>query len=362
MMAKWTLTLANERHDGVMEIQADDARLRAPYSPSPERYRTVPFERCGASGVQLPKVSLGLWQNFGADRSSASHAELIHYAFDKGIVHMDLANCYGPPYGNAESVFGEVLARDLAPYRDELFLSTKAGYDMWPGPYGDGGSRKYLLRSLEQSLTRMRTDYVDVFYHHRPDADTPLEETMGALVSAVHSGKALYVGISNYPTDLAARAADLLAAQGVRLFIHQPRYSLFDRSPEGGLFEELQRRGIGTAVFTPLAQGLLTDRYITGEVPGDSRAARSIHLTSSAITPEYLERIKAIRDIADEVDAPIAQLALAWVLRNPAVTTAIIGASRIGQIDDAIAATRLELTADQRSRLEALGAPVGEAL
>lgn len=342
-----------------MPISADDPRLARPFEAAATRYSDVPFQRAGASGVQLPKVSLGLWQNFGRDRSFDAQREIVLHAFDRGVVHIDLANNYGPPYGSAESTFGAVLESGLDRYRDELFVTTKAGYDMWPGPFGDGGSRKYLLRSLEQSLTRMKTDYVDVFYSHRVDPDTPIEETMTALADIVRSGKALYVGISNYPAPLAARAHELLAEQGVKLLLHQPRYSLFDRTPEAELFPLLRELAVGSAVFSPLAQGLLTRKYIDGDVPADSRAANSFFLNGSALTDGYLDRIRGIDRIAQEANLSIPQLAIAWVLRDPVVTTAIIGASRTSQIDDAVAASQVTLSADVIAALEEFAAPVG---
>jgi L-glyceraldehyde 3-phosphate reductase len=342
-----------------MPISADDPRLARPFEAAATRYSDVPFQRAGASGVQLPKVSLGLWQNFGRDRSFDTQREIVLHAFDRGVVHIDLANNYGPPYGSAESTFGAVLESGLDRYRDELFVTTKAGYDMWPGPFGDGGSRKYLLRSLEQSLTRMKTDYVDVFYSHRVDPDTPIEETMTALADIVRSGKALYVGISNYPAPLAARAYELLAEQGVKLLLHQPRYSLFDRTPEAELFPLLRELAVGSAVFSPLAQGLLTRKYIDGDVPADSRAANSFFLNGSALTDGYLDRIRGIDRIAQEANLSIPQLAFAWVLRDPVVTTAIIGASRTSQIDDAVAASQVTLSADVIAALEEFAAPVG---
>ncbi|WP_251452109.1 aldo/keto reductase [Microbacterium sp. Marseille-Q6648] len=345
-----------------MPIAADDHRLDAAYTAAPGRYSDVSYRRAGRSGIPLPAISLGLWQNFGRNRSADRQREIVTHAFDRGITQFDLANNYGPPYGEAERTFGGILARDLAPYRDELFVATKAGYDMWPGPYGDGGSRKYLFRSLEQSLTRLGTDYVDVFYSHRLDTETPLEETLQALVDIVRSGKALYAGISNYPADLTAAAADYLAAQNVRLLLHQPRYSLFAREPEGALFDTLLERGIGSAVFSPLAQGLLTDKYLGGEVPEGSRAADSWYLDGSAITEDYLTRIRGIKRIADEVGLPVAGLAVAWVLRHPAVTTAIIGASRPGQIDDAIAASRVPLEDAVLEALEEFAPPAGSSL
>ncbi|KSU53657.1 aldo/keto reductase [Microbacterium enclense] len=345
-----------------MPIAADDPRLTSPFDAAATRYDDVPFQRAGASGIPLPRVSLGLWQNFGTARPLDTQRQILRHAFDRGVVHIDLANNYGPPYGAAESTFGTVLETDLRRYRDELFLSTKAGYDMWPGPYGDGGSRKYLLRSLEQSLTRMRTEYVDVFYSHRVDPDTPIEETVHALADIVRSGKALYVGISNYPADLTRRAHALLAAEGVRLFVHQPRYSLFDRTPEAELFPALRELAVGSAVFSPLAQGLLTAKYLDGTVPADSRAADSRFLDASALTDDYLERIRGIDGVAREAGLSIPQLAVAWVLRDPVVTTAIIGASRTSQIDDAVAASTTVLTDDVIAALDAFAAPVGERI
>lgn len=345
-----------------MPIAADDPRLTSPFDAAATRYDDVPFQRAGASGIPLPRVSLGLWQNFGTARPLDTQRQILRHAFDRGVVHIDLANNYGPPYGAAESTFGTVLDTDLRRYRDELFLSTKAGYDMWPGPYGDGGSRKYLLRSLEQSLTRMRTEYVDVFYSHRVDPDTPIEETVHALADIVRSGKALYVGISNYPADLTRRAHALLAAEGVRLFVHQPRYSLFDRTPEAELFPALRELAVGSAVFSPLAQGLLTAKYLDGTVPADSRAADSRFLDASALTDDYLERIRGIDGVAREAGLSIPQLAVAWVLRDPVVTTAIIGASRTSQIDDAVAASTTGLTDDVIAALDAFAAPVGERI
>ncbi|MFK4761166.1 aldo/keto reductase [Microbacterium sp. ZW T5_45] len=345
-----------------MPIATDDPRLPRTYEAASARYDDVPFQRAGRSGVQLPKVSLGLWQNFGRDRSFETQREILLHAFDRGIVHIDLANNYGPPYGSAEATFGAALDSGLDRYRDELFVTTKAGYDMWPGPFGDGGSRKYLVRSLEQSLTRMKTDYVDVFYSHRVDPDTPLEETMSALVDIVRSGKALYVGISNYPAPLARQAHDLLAADGVRLLLHQPRYSLFDRAPEAELFPLLRELQIGSAVFSPLAQGLLTRKYIDGDVPADSRAANSHFLNGSALTDGYLERIRGIDRVAQEAGLSIPQLAVAWVLRDPVVTTAIVGASRTSQIDDAVAASTVELSAETVAALEEFAAPAGTSV
>lgn len=345
-----------------MPISPDDSRLPVPHVAAATRYDDVPFARAGVSGIRLPKVSLGLWQNFGSGRALADQREILLHAFDRGIAHIDLANNYGPPYGQAEITFGSVLESDLGRYRDELFLTSKAGYDMWPGPYGDGGSRKYLVRSLEQSLTRMRTDYVDVFYSHRHDPETPLEETMSALADIVRSGKALYVGISNYPADLTRRAHELLANEGVRLLLHQPRYSALDRTPEESLFPALRELGVGSAVFSPLAQGLLTAKYLDGTVPADSRAANSIFLNSSALTDDYLRRIRGIAGIAEQAGLSIPALAVAFVLRDPVVTTAIIGASRPGQVDEAIEASKADIPAEVWSALDDFIAAPGERL
>lgn len=306
--------------------------------PSPERYSDSSFHaRCGRSGLLLPRVSLGLWHNFGDADDFHTAREIVLGAFDLGITHFDLANNYGPPPGSAESNFGKILASDLSPYRDELIISTKAGYVMWPGPYGDWGSRKYLLASLDQSLKRMGLDYVDIFYSHRPDPNTPLEETMGALAHAVRSGKALYAGISNYDAEGTARAAEILRSMGVPLLIHQPKYNMFHRDPEAGLLEVLEREGIGCIPFSALAQGLLTGRYLQG-IPTDARAAREGFLKSSQITPEIVAKVRHLGEIAAARGQTIAQLALAWVLRDPRITTALIGASRISQLEECVAA------------------------
>lgn len=345
-----------------MPIDTQDPRLTPRFTAAPSRYDDVPYLRAGASGVLLPRVSLGLWQNFGRTRSFEAQREIILHAFDRGVAHIDPANNYGPPYGAAETTLGTVLSTDLGVYRDELFLSTKAGYDMWPGPYGDGGSRKYLTRSLEQSLRRMSTDYVDVFYHHRLDPETPLEETAQALVDIVRAGKALYVGISNYPPAQTRRMHELLGASGVRLLLHQPSYSLFDREPEPELFPLLRDLRVGAAVFSPLAQGLLTAKYLDGSVPADSRAADSHFLDGSALTDDYLARIRGIAGIARDAGLSIPQLAVAWVLRDPVVTTALVGASRPGQVDDAVAAASIRLDHDLVAALESFAARPGEAL
>ncbi|HEX9047903.1 MAG TPA: L-glyceraldehyde 3-phosphate reductase [Verrucomicrobiae bacterium] len=308
------------------------------YSPAPSRYdQPVLYRRCGKSGLKLPLLSLGLWHNFGGADSFENARAIAHRAFDLGITHFDLANNYGPPYGSAEETFGRLLHLDLAAYRDELIISTKAGYDMWPGPYGNWGSRKYLLASLDQSLRRMKLDYVDIFYHHRPDPETPLEETAGALAQTVRSGKALYAAVSNYPPELTARMAGLLRELGTPCLIHQPKYSMFERTPERGLFDVLLKEGIGSIVFSPLAQGLLTNRYLYG-IPTDARAARDPRfLKPDHITEAKLRAIRALNGMAQQRGQSLAQMALAWVLRQPAVTTALIGASRPEQVAENIA-------------------------
>ncbi|MGN6325013.1 aldo/keto reductase [Pseudolysinimonas sp.] len=312
----------------------------------------MPYARSGRSGLLLPRISLGLWNNFGDDRAFETQRAILRRAFDLGVTHIDLANNYGPPEGAAERVFGRVLSADLRPYRDELVVSTKAGYLMWPGPYGDHGSRKYLLASLDRSLERMGLDYVDVFYSHRPDPETPIEETMGALAHAVRSGKALYAGISNYDPEQTRSAAAALAAEGVPLLIHQPRYNMFDRRIEHGLLPVLDEVGAGAIVFSPLAGGLLTRRYLDG-IPADSRAAVGRWFTEQAITPEYLERARALDAIAADRGQTLAQLALTWVLRHRQVTSALIGASSVGQLEDSLqAATAAALTDDELAAIE----------
>jgi len=326
-----------------------------PHTPAPDRYtRPALFRRCGRSGLQLPAVSLGLWHNFGAETDAAVRTALVCRAFDLGITHFDLANNYGPPPGAAETNFGDILQRELAAHRDELVLSTKAGYRMWDGPYGDWGSRKYLLSSLDQSLRRLRLDYVDIFYSHRPDPDTPLAETMGALAHAVRSGKALYVGLSNYNAEQTRRAAALLRDLGVPCLIHQPKYHLFERWIERGLTQVLQDEGIGGIAFCPLAQGLLTNRYLAG-IPADSRAGRDPRfLKPEHITTDKLARLRRLDDIARARGQSLAQMSLAWVLRQPTITSALIGASKVAQLEENIAALRrldfsaAELTAIDR--------------
>jgi L-glyceraldehyde 3-phosphate reductase len=296
------------------------------------------YRRTGRSGLLLPEISLGLWQNFGDGRSLESQRATLRRAFDLGVVHFDLANNYGPPYGSAEANFGRILAQDFRPYRDELIISTKAGWDMWPGPYGDHGSRKYLLASLDASLERMGLDYVDIFYHHRPDPETPIEETAGALASAVASGRALYVGVSNYSPEQTTAMARALAVHHIHLLIHQPSYNMFNRHIERGLFPVLDEEGIGAIVFVPLAQGLLTDRYLGGDIPAESRAATSRTLSSERITEEYLARARALNEIARNRRQTLAQLALTWILRQPRITSALIGASSPAQLEQNVAA------------------------
>ena len=323
------------------------------YSPHPARYDSMKYIRCGRSGLRLPAISLGLWHNFGSVDSFSNAREMIRHAFDIGIVHFDLANNYGPPYGSAEETFGQILRRDLRPYRDELVISSKAGWDMWPGPYGDFGSRKYLVASLDQSLKRMGLEYVDIFYHHRPDPKTPLEETMGALDYIVRSGRALYAGISMYPPDLTRRAAIILKSLGTPCLIHQPNYSLFDRWIEDGLLEVLKAEGIGCIVFSPLDQGMLTNRYLKG-IPTDSRAGKpDTYLSKDDITEDKLSKVRRMNDIAQKRGQSLAQMALAWVLRQPAVTSALVGASRVSQIDDSVATlNKLEFDTDELNAIE----------
>jgi L-glyceraldehyde 3-phosphate reductase len=323
------------------------------YIADPARYESMTYRRCGRSGVLLPAISLGLWHNFGDDRSWNSQRDICRRAFDLGITHFDLANNYGPPYGAAETNFGRILAADLAHHRDELLISTKAGYDMWPGPYGDLGSRKYLLASLDQSLARMGLDYVDIFYSHRFDPDTPLEETIGALVSAVHQGKALYVGISSYSSERTREAARFLAEQHVPLLIHQPSYSMLNRwTEEDRLLDTLEDVGAGCIAFSPLAQGLLTDRYLNG-IPADSRAATGGALQADSITEARLGQVRALGEVAAKRGQTLAQLALVWALRDPRMTSLVIGASSVKQLDDNVAAlANMSLTADELAEID----------
>ena len=325
-----------------------------PHEPAAGRYDHATFyRRCGRSGLKLPALSGGLWHNFGAEDAAANSRELILHAFDLGITHFDAANNYGPPPGSAEVTLGRVLRDDLAAHRDELIVSTKAGYTMWPGPYGDHGSRKYLLSSLDQSLGRLGLDYVDIFYHHRPDPETPLEETMGALADAVRAGKALYVGLSNYGPELTGRAAELLRGLRAPCLIHQPRYHLFERKPEQGLFEVLTREGIGGIAFCPLAQGLLTNRYLAG-IPPDARAARDPRfLKPEDITEQKLVKIRALDALARARGQTLAQMSLAWVLRQPAITTALIGASKVRQLEENVqVVSRLDFAAAELAAIE----------
>jgi L-glyceraldehyde 3-phosphate reductase len=307
------------------------------YLAAADRYQHVGYRRCGRSGVMLPEVSLGLWQNFGDERPLDTQRAIIRRAFDLGVTHFDLANNYGPPYGSAERNFGRILREDLRPYRDELIISTKAGYDMWPGPYGDWGSRKYLLASLDQSLARMGLEYVDIFYSHRADPDTPLEETMGALATAVTSGRALYAGISSYSAERTAQAAAILRELGTPLLIHQPSYSMLNRWIEDGLLDTLAAEGVGCIAFSPLAQGVLTGKYLAG-VPAGSRASQDGSLTADQLSEENLARVSGLNDLALARGQSLAQMALSWVLRDQRVTSALIGASSVAQLEENLAA------------------------
>jgi L-glyceraldehyde 3-phosphate reductase len=323
------------------------------YTASSTRYRDMVYRRCGKSGLKLPVLSLGLWHNFGGVDPEENGKEIIFSSFDAGITHFDLANNYGPPPGSAEEFFGRILSKELRNYRDELIISTKAGYLMWPGPYGEWGSKKYLTASLDQSLKRMGLDYVDIFYSHRPDPETPLEETMEALYLAVHQGKALYVGLSNYNADQTSRAVTILKQLGIRCLIHQPKYSMFVRwTEEEKLYEVLDREGMGSIAFSPLAQGLLTNRYLEG-IPGDSRAAKSHgFLQKHEVSTERIDQVKALNEIALNREQSLAQLALVWVLRNK-VTSALIGVSKIQQLEDNLKILQnLELTPKEKTQIE----------
>jgi L-glyceraldehyde 3-phosphate reductase len=345
-----------------LEIRADSSPRRpdmaetpdamtSPWAAVPDRYDTMPYRRVGASGVLLPAISLGLWQNFGDDRAFATQRSIVRRAFDRGVTHFDLANNYGPPYGSAETNFGRILGSDLRAHRDELIISTKAGYDMWPGPYGDRGSRKYLLASLDQSLARLGLEYVDIFYSHRFDPNTPLDETMGALDAAVRQGKALYVGISSYSAQRTREAAAILRGLGTPLLIHQPSYSMINRWIEGGLLDVLGEAGVGAIAFSPLAQGLLTDRYLDG-VPADSRAAREGSFSRNLLSDSNLANARGLREIARGRGQTLARMAIAWTLRDPRVASAVIGASSVAQLDDNLTALdHLEFTA---AELEAI--------
>ena len=322
------------------------------YQPADGRYDTMRYRRVGRSGLLLPAISLGLWQNFGGDRPFETQRAIVRRAFDLGITHFDLANNYGPPYGSAEENFGRILATDLRGYRDELVISTKAGYDMWPGPYGDHGSRKYLLASLDQSLQRMGLPYVDIFYSHRVDPDTPLEETMGALDTAVRQGKALYAGISSYSPERTREAAAILRGLGTPLLIHQPSYSMLNRWIEDGLLDVLGEEGVGCIVFSPLAQGLLTDRYLGG-VPEGSRASRPGTIDRDQLGEETLAKVRALNELAGRRGQSLAQMAVAWTLRDPRVTSALLGASSVAQLEDNVAALgRLDFGDDELAEID----------
>ncbi len=323
------------------------------YHPFEGRYEQMRYDRCGRSGLKLPAISLGLWHNFGGVDLLENCRAILRRAFDLGVTHFDLANNYGPPYGSAEETFGQIFKKDFVPYRDELVISSKAGWDMWPGPYGDFGSRKYLVASLDQSLKRMGLEYVDIFYHHRPDPETPLEETMGALDYIVRSGRALYAGISMYPPDLTRRAAKILRELGTPCLIHQPNYSLFDRWVEKGLLDVLKEEGIGCIVFSPLEQGILTNRYLKG-IPADSRAGKpDTYLSKEDISEDKLSKVRRLNEIAHKREQSLAQMALAWVLRQPAVTSALVGASRVAQIEDSVATlNKLEFSQEELNAIE----------
>ena len=324
------------------------------YQAAEDRYEKMSYQRSGRSGVLLPRVSLGLWQNFGLEKPLEHQRQVLCRAFDLGITHFDLANNYGfPARGKAEENFGAILKSDLGPYRDQLFISTKAGYDNWEGPYGDWGSRKYLMASLDQSLKRMGLDYVDVFYHHRPDPETPLEETMGALSDIVHQGKALYVGISNYSAEETEAAVRILRENGTPCLIHQPRYNMFERWVEDGLLDVLSREGVGCIAYSPLAQGALTDRYLKG-IPSDSRAARKgTSIGGRYLTPENLEKIRRLNEVAANRGQSLAQMALSWVLRRPEVTSVLIGASSVKQLEDNVACLEhLEVSEDELKQID----------
>lgn len=329
------------------------------FEPKPDRYDSMTYRRCGKSGVRLPAISLGLWHNFGGVDTLENCRAMLCRAFDLGTTHFDLANNYGPPPGSAEETFGRALRLDLAAHRDEFIVSTKAGYGMWSGPYGDWGSRKYLIASLDQSLKRMGLEYVDIFYSHRPDPETPLEETMGALDHAVRSGKALYAGISNYDAAGTSRAVEILRRLGTPCLIHQMKYSMYQRDAEKGLFDVLRKEGVGGIAFTPLAQGLLTDRYLTG-IPSDSRAARpNTFLHRGDVTEARLGQVRTLNEVARARGQSLAQMALAWVLRQDAMTSALIGASRVEQIEQNVAAARnLTFTPAELARIEEIIAPI----
>jgi len=325
------------------------------YTASPSRYEKMKYRRCGKSGIKLPLISLGLWHNFGDNDDFGNARNILRTAFDHGITHFDLANNYGPPYGSAERNFGKIFAEDFKQYRDELIISSKAGWDMWPGPYGDYGSRKHLITSLDQSLKRMGLEYVDIFYHHRPDPKTPLEETMGALDQIVRQGKALYVGVSQYSPEDTSRAYEILKKQGTPFLIHQPRYNMMDRWVENGLLDTLERVGIGSIAFSPLEQGILTDKYLSG-IPEDSRAAKEgTYLNESQITGKVLEQVHKLNNIAKSRNQSLAQMAVAWLLKDERITSVLIGASKVSQLKDNIhALDNLDFTNDELERIEVI--------
>lgn len=323
------------------------------YIAAEDRYNKMQYRRCGKSGIKLPLLSLGLWHNFGDTADFDNARSILRTAFDNGITHFDLANNYGPPYGSAETNFGKIFKKDFLSYRDELLISTKAGWDMWPGPYGNFGSRKYLIASLDQSLQRMGLDYVDIFYHHRPDPDTPLEETMGALDQIVRQGKALYVGISQYSAEDTAKAAKILREQKTPFLIHQPRYNMLDRWVENGLMDTLEKEGIGSIVFSPLAQGILTSKYLKG-IPKDSRAAiKGGYLDKSIITPQLVEKIQKLNKLAQDRNQSLAQMAIAWLLKDERVTSVLVGVSKVSQLEDNIAGLEnLKFTSEELQQIE----------
>lgn len=338
-----------------MTMKINDHNALTPYTAAINRYDEMLYRRCGRSGIDLPLISLGLWHNFGHPDDFKNQRKLLRKAFDLGITHFDLANNYGPPFGAAEENFGRILKKDFHSYRDELIVSSKAGWDMWPGPYGNFGSRKYLIASLDQSLKRMGLEYVDVFYHHRPDPKTPMEETMGALDHLVRQGKALYVGISQYSADETRKAARLLKELGTPCFIHQPRYSMLDRWVEDGLLDVLEEEGIGAIPFSPLEQGVLTNKYLHG-LPEDSRAIRDgRYLNADSITPALLAKVRALNEIAARRGQTLAQLAIAWLLKDPRVTTVLVGASRVEQLEDNVASIRnLSFSEEELKQIEAV--------
>ncbi|MDO6437457.1 L-glyceraldehyde 3-phosphate reductase [Cyclobacterium sp. 1_MG-2023] len=336
-------------------MKINDKEPLQPYVAASSRYEKMKFRRCGKSGLDLPAISLGLWHNFGHSDDFKVGREILRTAFDLGITHFDLANNYGPPYGAAEENFGRIFKKDFLPYRDELLISSKAGWDMWPGPYGNFGSKKYLVASLNQSLKRMGLDYVDIFYHHRPDPDTPMEETMGALDLLVRQGKALYVGISQYNAADTAKASKILNELGTPCLIHQPRYNMMDRWVEDGLLNELEDSGIGSIAFSPLEQGILTDKYLNG-FPEDSRAVKDgRYLKSDAITPEILDKVKALNAVAIERGQTLAQMAIAWLLKSPAITSVLVGVSKASQLYDNVKSLdNLEFSTEELKNIEAI--------